>query len=79
MDLKQLKQEFDQLSPREQYVWLMKQDKSLFMIYLDNDTADLCFHSDIQTDYTFTFKRCLGNRKGVELLLQSIGMEVQFV
>jgi len=79
MNLKQLKQEFDQLTPQQQYEWLMKQDKSLFMIYLDNDATELLFHADTESDYVLTFKRYLGSCDGIELLLIAMGIEVQFV
>ena len=79
MDLKKLKQEFDKLLPQEQYDWLLKQDKSLFMIYLDNDSTELLFHVDADCDHIFTFKRYLGNAAGVELILKAIGINVQFV
>ena len=79
MNLLKSKQEFAKLSPQAQYDWLMKQDKSLFMIYLDNDGTELIFHSDKDCDYPFTFKKYLGDCNGVELLLKAIGINTQVV
>ena len=79
MDLSKLKQDFDKLTPQEQYDWLLKQDKATFTIYLDNDVTELSFHSDEECNYTFRFKRYLGDAAGVESLLKAMGFDAQCV
>lgn len=73
-DLKKVYETFENLNEKEQWEWLLKTDlKPFFNIGLDNDTTSICFDCDEEADYLMYFKSDIGNRQGVEYLLEFIG------
>lgn len=76
-DLKKVYETFENLNEKEQWEWLLNTElKPFFDIGLDNDTTSICFHCDKEADYLMYFKSDVGNREGVEYLLEVIGCTV---
>ncbi len=80
MDLKEIKNSFDEMSCEEQWAWLVHTElKDKFKIYLDNDDTFIYFIEDTKSDYCLRFKDDIGNRGGVNYLLEALGLNVQGV
>lgn len=80
MDLKEIKKSFDALDGKEQWAWLLNTElKDKFTIYLDKDDTRIYFADDTESDYCLRFKDDIGNRSGVNDLLEVIGLNVQDV
>lgn len=81
MDYKTIKKEFDSLDEKEQWEWLLKIDfKDKIQINLDNDSTDIYFLDDESEDAELMyFKSDIGNRQGVNYLLEALGFNVEDV
>lgn len=82
MNLEKLKKEFDSLSEREQWDWLLNRARTFqdkFEISLDNDNTTIHFFEDKEADYMLYFKDDIGNRCGVEHVLKSLGFNADGV
>ncbi len=80
IDLKKIKKEFDSLSAKLQWKWVVdSQLKNEFTINLDNDNTFIYFKEDKDADFIMDFKADIGDREGVECLLKGIGCNVEFV
>ena len=74
MNYLELKKDFDNLNPEEQWAWANKY-KSEITLDLDNDNTTFTFNKeDKSEDCTlFSFKSDIGNRLGVPMLLSAVG------
>lgn len=78
MNYEKIKKDFDKMSEQEQWDFLLK-NKEIISIMLDNDNTTDTFNSeDKSEDCTLlVFKADIGNRWGVDYLLNSIGVTFQ--
>ena len=76
MNYHELKNEFDSLNEQEQWVWAAKH-RAEITLDLDNDNTTFTFNEeDKSEDCTlFIFKSDIGNRWGVEMLLNAVGFK----
>lgn len=76
MNYKRLKEEFNSLTEKEQWVWVVNH-KSEITLDLDNDNTTFTFNEEDKTDdcTLFMFKADVGNRWGVQMLLSAVGFE----
>ena len=77
-----MKEEFDNLTDKEQWSWILKQDKSKLSLALDNDTTYIYFKDELGSDnepmYS-TFNVYCGGDRGTIYLLQALGFEADGV
>lgn len=69
-----LKAEFDALPEKEQWEWLIKNKEKVSQIDLDNDETYISFIDDDENESRF--KADIGNRHGVNYLLEALGFAV---
>lgn len=76
MNYQDLKNEFDNLNEQEQWAWAAKH-RAEIMLDLDSDNTTFTFNGeDKRGDCTlFIFKADIGNRWGIEMLLNAVGFE----
>ncbi len=69
-----LKTEFDALPEKEQWKWLIENKEKVTKIDLDNDETYISFIGDDENESRF--KADIGNRQGVNYLLEALGFAV---
>lgn len=69
-----LKTEFDALTEKEQWKWLIENKDKVVQIDLDNDETYISFIDDDENESRF--KADIGNRQGVNYLLEALGLAV---
>lgn len=69
-----LKTEFDALTEKEQWKWLIENKDKVVQIDLDNDETYISFIDDDENESRF--KADIGNRQGVNYLLEVLGFAV---
>lgn len=69
-----LKTEFDALTEKEQWKWLIENKDKVAQIDLDNDETYISFIDDDENESRF--KADIGNRQGVNYLLEALGLAV---
>jgi hypothetical protein len=83
MDFNKIEQEFNALSAKGQWQWVVNSDlKSNFKIMLDNDTTDIWMWKDSEEDEDvlfLTFKEDIGDRSGLPYLLETVGIKADWV
>lgn len=76
----ELKKEFDELSAHIQWMWAAKH-RAEITLQLDNDNTTFTFNrEDKSEDCTpCSFKADVGNKRGIEILLDVVGFAGEFV
>jgi hypothetical protein len=75
----EIKKHFDNLSPFEQWNWVISNITQLkFVITLDTDNTTILFDKDIDANYILEMKTDCGSRIGVYHLLESVGANVEY-
>lgn len=67
------KQKFDTLSEKRQWAWLLENKEAVEQIELDNDETYISFKGE---EDECRFKADIGNRQGVNYLLEALGFAV---
>jgi len=76
----EIKQLFDNLSPIDQWRWLVDcKFKDKIRVNLDNDCTDITFNDDEDSDFILYFKNDIGDREGVSDLLGILGINAESV
>lgn len=76
MEFEKIKKEFDSLDAKQQWQWLINTSfKDKIQINLDNDCTDISFPGFEDAKILY-FKSDIGNRQGVNYLLEALGFKV---
>lgn len=80
MDYTKLEHDFSALSEKEQWQFVLEH-KSEITLQLDNDNTTFTFDSEDKTDdcTLFELSADIGDRAGVQIVLQLIGIKAEYV